>query len=110
MRRILLALGFLFALYLALTPPGLCPCWLMFDPAEHHPHFDAHAQQPHDHNYLFEYFQSQTVAVVPLWLVPIALLISWQAASGLRRQIASEIVAALGWALDPLTPPPRSLA
>jgi hypothetical protein len=107
MRRVLLVFGFIFAFYMALTPPGLCPCWLMFNPAKHHPHFNERAERPHDHEYLLEYFQSQTVAAVPMMLMPIALLITLQAASGLWRGLASEIVLASSWALDPLTPPPR---
>ncbi len=106
MRRVLLVLGFLFNSYLALTPPGLCPCWLMVDPAEHHPHFNDQAR-PHSHDYLLDYFQSQTVAAVPLMLMPIALLISLQAASGLWRQLFHVSLTANGWAYAPLTPPPR---
>jgi hypothetical protein len=79
----------------------------MIDPAKQHPHLDGRPDLPHDHQYLFDFFQSQTVAAVPLLLVPIGLLIALQTASGLWHQIASQSFSNNGWATTPLTPPPR---
>jgi len=109
MRRVVLAFAALFAFALTITPPGVCPCWLMLDPAAHHPHFDGHPELPHEHEYLLEYFQSQTVAAAPAAAIPAALLIALQAASGLARKIASQSIPGYSWANVPPTPPPRLL-
>jgi hypothetical protein len=102
-----LVFAYLFTLAITITPPGVCPCWLMLDPGAHHPHFDGHPEIPHQHEYLFEYFQSQTVVPPPIASIPVALLIALQAASGLLSQIAAESLLRLGWVRAPLTPPPR---
>jgi hypothetical protein len=107
MRRAVLAIVPFYLLCLFLTPPGLCPCWLMFDPAAHHPHFDGHAERPHSHEYLLDYFQSQTVGAAPVASLPAASLIALQAASGLRRPLAVACQSAGGWTAAPLTPPPE---
>ena len=57
------------ALLTAFMPPGVCPCWLMFDPAHHHPHFDGHPEQPHSHEYLLDLFESQTAPAAPMVFV-----------------------------------------
>lgn len=110
MRRVVLASALVFTFCLALTPPGLCPCWLFFDPAAQHPHFDGRPERPHDHEYLLDYFQSQTVAALPLALTPAALLIALQAASGLLRPLAAHSLPGGSWTRAPLTPPPRAYA
>lgn len=109
LRQVVLAFAYLFTLALTITPPGVCPCWLMIDPAAHHPHFDGHPEIPHEHEYLLEYFQSQTVVPPPIATIPVALLIAMQAASGLLSQLAAECLLRLSWLLAPLTPPPRWL-
>ena len=107
MRLLVVAAGIFLAPYLALTPAGLCPCWLMLEPAEFHPHPSGHPERPHDHRYLFDLFQSQTVAAAPLALLPAGLLIALQAASGLRRPLPDELLHGAGWTPLPATPPPR---
>jgi hypothetical protein len=79
----------------------------MLDPAEHHPHLDGHPEIPHDHEYLLDYFQSQTVVPPPITNLPLALLLALLAASGLLHQVAAEFLLRLGWVQAPLTPPPR---
>ncbi len=109
MQRMFLVLLYFVILGVALMPPGVCPCWLMFDPAANHPHFDGHPEIPHDHEYLFDYFQSQTVAASSLALIPAALLIALQAVSGLLRNLTGHVLLGDGWAYLPPTPPPRVL-
>lgn len=98
----------LYLLCLVLTPPGVCPCWLMFDPAEHHPHPDGHPERPHTHDYLLDYFRSQTAVAVPDLSLPAALLIALQASSGLRQPLGHAEAHAAGWSAAPLTPPPET--
>jgi hypothetical protein len=107
MQRPALAVYLILALFVAILPPGLCPCWLMPEPAKQHPHFDWHPERPHGHNYLFDLFQSQTVPALLVASVPLSLLIALQAASGLRRRLGDLVLPPSGWAMPPLTPPPR---
>lgn len=110
MRQVVLAFAYLFTLAVTITPPGVCPCWLMFDPGAHHPHFNGHPELPHQHEYLLEYFQSQTVVPPPVATIPVALLIALQAASGLLRTTPGQFLTNFGWNPDPLVPPPRPLS
>ena len=107
MRRSVLALSLFLAVFIAFAQPGLCPCWLMIDVAAHHPHLDGHPERPHTHGYLFDLFQAQTVAAVPLTLVPLSILIALQAAGGLWRPLHTPSLSVTGWSFSPLKPPPR---
>lgn len=109
MSRWVLLVAYLFTISVLITPPGVCPCWLMIDPRAHHPHFDGHPEVPHQHEYLLDYFQSQTIVPPPVVEIPIALLIAWQAASGLWQTLAHPEPEANGWALPPPLRPPRPL-
>ncbi len=107
MRRSVLALSLFLAVFIAFAQPGLCPCWLMIDVAAHHPHLDGHPERPHTHGYLFDLFQAQTVAAVPLTLVPLSILIALQAAGGLWQPLHNLSLHVSGWSFSPPTPPPR---
>lgn len=92
----------------ALAQPGLCPCWLIADVREYHPHPDGRPQQPHDHDYLFDMFHAQTAVALVVWLAPAsALLVLW-ALGSLWRLIAGHSLPGQSWSTSPLTPPPRA--
>ena len=107
MRRITLALLLFLAGYLALTQPGLCPCWLIREVRIYHPHPFAHPERPHPHDYLFELYNSQTVASTPSLPTPARALILALALGALWLYVAHTTVAILGWAAHPPIPPPR---
>ncbi len=107
MRSLVIAASLFFAVYLALTPPGLCPCWLMAEPDKFHPHPSGRPERPHGHDYLFDLFQSQTLSAIPLAITPARLLIERQSGDGLWRPLAAPMFFTGGWASSPLTPPPR---
>jgi hypothetical protein len=97
-------------LFVALMPPGLCPCWLMHDVRAFHPHPGGFPERPHRHDYLFDIFQSQQAADMEIMPNPVGMLIEkllngsvWQARDMFK-------VSALNWQSAPPTPPPRLLA
>jgi hypothetical protein len=107
MPRLFLALSLFLGLFIAFTPPGLCPCWLMEDPVHQHPHPDGHPEKKHSHDYLFDLFQTQTSATSPISLLPVSLLLALMAAGGLWRQLVHIPTFAAGWTAAPLSPPPK---
>jgi hypothetical protein len=109
MRWYLVVAVVLLAPYIAFTPPGLCPCWLMMEPGQFHPHPSGRPDHPHTHDYLFDLFQSQTATATPLALLPAGLLIALQAASGLRRPLPDVVHDGASWTPLPPRPPPRLL-
>jgi hypothetical protein len=108
MRHLFLGFSLFLGLFIAFTPPGVCPCWLMEDPAHTHPHPDGHPEKAHNHGYLFNLFQTQTSAAGPIMtLLPVSLLLALLVASGLWRQLIHVPTFAAGWTAAPLSPPPK---
>ncbi len=94
--------------FVALAQPGLCPCWLMLDISAHHPHPDGHPERPHSHGYLADLFQTDTVAAIPLLVVPAQTLIAQHALGALWWRVPNREWQLTGWmsAMEP--PPPRA--
>jgi len=107
MSRSTLALLIFLVSFTALAQPGLCPCWLFADVGKYHPHPDGHPGRPHSHAYLFELYNSQTVASTPSLPTPARALILALALGALWLYVAHTTVAILGWAAHPPIPPPR---
>lgn len=107
MRCFVAASSIFIATFLVLTPPGLCPCWLMGEPGKYHPHLGGDPERAHQHDYLFDLFQSHTVSALPPVLVPAGVLMECQSIAGLWRRLADHPSPALSWISRPLTPPPR---
>ncbi len=100
----------LLACLLALTvlaQPGLCPCWLIANVEDIHPHRAGNANRPHDHEYLFEMFPSQLAAVLDLAPNPVGRLIEHLLNSSVWQASGENDVLAFVWSQAPPTPPPR---
>jgi hypothetical protein len=107
MTRLTAALSILLALYMSLAQAGLCPCWLFRDVHRYHPHFAADPEQPHSHFYLFELYNSQTIASAPPFPLPARTLILVLALGSLWWHLTDADLPIAGWATSPPTPPPR---
>jgi hypothetical protein len=90
-----------------LAQPGLCPCWLIANVEDIHPHRAGNASRPHDHEYLFEMFPSQPAAVLDLAPNPVGRLIEHLLNSSMWQASGKNDVRALAWSHAPPTPPPR---
>lgn len=91
----------------ALTPVGLCPCWLMADVRAYHPHPDGHPERPHGHGYLLELFDAQPVAIVVVALIPAHDLVMFLAHGSLWQWVMGLALGPAGWVSPPIKPPPR---
>jgi hypothetical protein len=94
---------------MSLAQPGICPCWLLKDVRDIHPHPAGHAEMPHSHLYLFQMFDSAPAIAPQLPVVSPAVFLQHLSARGLWR---GSIYAAPGEASDfppPPTPPPETL-
>jgi hypothetical protein len=107
MRRLTLAALLLVIGLTVLAPPGLCPCWLLADVREIHPHPFLRPELPHPHNYLFELFQADSPAVAPVIPSPAYVLLALLGLSALWRPVMHQPLTAKGWAAPPPVPPPR---
>lgn len=107
MSRATLALLIFLVGFTALTQPGLCPCWLIGDVRLYHPHFDAQPERAHSHTYLFELYNSQTVASAPPFPIPARTVILVLGLGSLWRHLTHAALPVAGWAAPPSTPPPR---
>lgn len=107
MRRSVLALSLFVAVVTAFAQPGLCPCWLLPDVTVHHPHLDGHPERPHSHGYLFDLFQTHTVAAAPLTLLSAGHFIALLASAGLWRPLHNLSLYICEWSFSPPSPPPR---
>jgi len=99
----------LLGLWLALTPPGLCPCWLL--PGNVHPHArPAESDTPHTHEDLGQSQSSQTVPPVSLPALLSGILILLIPLDSLWLRLASgRRSEPLQVEPSPLRPPPRLL-
>jgi hypothetical protein len=102
-----LLLPILLAGFLALAPPGLCPCWLNRDVARVHPHPYGHAEIPHDHGYLFDLYSSEPAQSPPILLAPQDVIDYLVALGGLWSHAALPVLGSVGWSGPPSEPPPR---
>jgi hypothetical protein len=87
--------------------PGLCPCWLIADVHDIHPHPDGHPERPHSHGYLFDLFLSGLPAVAEPALVPAATLILALALAARWHTPGVLNYFPQSWATPPEPPPPR---
>lgn len=97
----------LLASLMAVAPPGLCPCWLIRDVRDYHPHFDGHPERPHSHDYLFEMFPTGTTALAEPNLLPASSLIVLLALALLWHSRRDAALYGRIIVPAPLTPPPR---
>ncbi len=107
MSRSILALLILLAALTAFAQAGLCPCWLMADVAQYHPHPDGHPEKLHSHNYLNDLFQSQVIVIATLAFVTARMLIALLESQPRYTLTRGDAATPRGWvaALEP--PPPR---
>jgi hypothetical protein len=106
-RVFLVAILVFLASLTAFAQPGLCPCWLIEDVGEVHPHFDRHPERPHAHNYLFEMFPAGTAVLAEPGLLPAASLILLLGLAALWQPRHDATIFSRARAPLPLTPPPR---
>lgn len=95
------------SLFVAVMPPGLCPCWLMRDVRALHPHPGGFPERPHRHDYLFEIFQSQPAIAVEQVTNPVGRLIEHLLNNSVWLSGQALTVYVPGWRAAPPTPPPR---
>lgn len=106
MSRWLLVLALvLLATLTAFAQPGLCPCWLMADVAQYHPHPDGHPEKPHAHHYLNDLFQSQVI--VTLTFITAQMLIAILESQPRYALTLGDTAAPRGWVALIEPPPPR---
>ncbi len=107
MRRFVVVLILLLAVWLAFAQVGVCPCWLEKDIAAGHPHFVPNQDKEHGHEYLLD-FSDATVVIAALPLVlQASLFIASLIHTGVLRGFANLIVLNQMWQAVPRTPPPR---
>lgn len=100
----------IFAIFIALTPPGLCPCWLNPHVDSYHIHLSKeHAESEHSHDYLFQLSQTTHPIVAPLPITPVSLWIYLLAVSGVWRVLAHVLSGGQKWQATPPLPPPRPI-
>jgi hypothetical protein len=100
----------LLGLVVAVTPPGLCPCWLLVEVERVHVHPAGDGAERHSHDYLFELFNSHAPAYPP-YVISAAALIALLLASALYyRPPRWGMFSRHGWRGDPDVPPPRVAA
>jgi hypothetical protein len=106
----LTAAGLVFlAALTSLAQPGLCPCWLVADLEEFHPHpgGDDQAEFPHSHAYLHEIFQAQPAGMAPALVTARAFVAELTARTLWQRLLEGHAWSA-GWGDRPEHPPPRA--
>jgi hypothetical protein len=106
-RLSLMAVLVFLAGFTALAQPGLCPCWLIGDVRDYHPHFNGRPQRPHHHNYLFEMFPAGAAVLAEPTLLPAASLILLLGLAALWQSRRDAVIFSRPWAPLPFTPPPR---
>jgi len=101
----------LWALYIALTPPGLPPCWLQADPCREHIHFSAaHARSPHSHDYLFDQTSSEPVPLQAVVLLPASVLLAVLFNVQIFLPFVESGPFSRGWQQPVEPPPPKRFA
>jgi hypothetical protein len=95
-------------IYLALAQPGLPACWLDTRACEFHPHFSkSQAENPHQHDYLFDLIKASVDQALPVSLIPISLLIELCSLITLFRKAVSPALFDRKWVVSLDPPPPR---
>lgn len=102
------ALAAFLAGYLFLVQPGMCPYWLVADPALLGSASATHAQ--HDHAESQSLFQTTVTLGLPQVLVSAAAWLAVLAAAALRRPTNSPPVFPAEWRPPLWSPPPRCTA
>ncbi len=108
-RRLVLtvALPALLAGILPVTPPGLCPCWLL----DHiHPHPFAHSELPHSHDYLFWMFSADTAETPPALPTSSEVHARLLSLNDLWSEASEPLPGSPAWSGSPSKPPPRLLS
>ncbi len=101
-----LALAFM-AAYLSLAQPGICPCWLIKDVHDIHPHPAGHADVPHSHDYLFEMFASAPAVAPSLPAQSPSFFLQHVSARGVWRGFSEANPGKPSEPPPPPTPPPE---
>jgi hypothetical protein len=94
----------------ALMPPGLCSCWI--NPAREtvHVHFGhAHAESSHSHGYLSKLSDADAGGVLPLLIIPAALLVVLLSQTNIFWRIPSALSHSREWKPKVAPPPPRGV-
>ena len=108
MSRLFLAVVIFVAALIALTPPGLCPCWLNPDVETNHVHFRDVPDSNHSHEYLNELSQASLGEILPILLIPAAIFIALESLSTILWELIWGVFSPMRWKL-PLSPPPPKL-
>ena|SRR3989304_10459808 len=107
MQRFTLFLAIGLAVMVSLAQPGICPCWMLSDVRQLHPHLFNQPQTEHSHQYLLEYNQTVMAQVVPALVPQVTLLVALLSLAGLSWRIESWVDLPAGWASSPESPPPE---
>jgi hypothetical protein len=95
------------SLWLSLAQPGLCPCWMLADIEDNHPHPAGNAHEPHGHEYLQELFRANVASTAPQVISVLALMLACLAASLRHWLLSGEHLLSGFWFAEVLLPPPR---
>ncbi|MGQ0602028.1 MAG: hypothetical protein ACT4QE_10080 [Anaerolineales bacterium] len=94
----------------AVTPPGLCSCWLIADVEQVHAHPAGDEDHPHSHDYLFELFNTHLPATPPS-VAAAAAVIAQLIGAALRLVLPRQVaLGAARWSGSVELPPPRLVA
>ncbi len=95
------------ASFLTVTPPGLCPCWLL----DHiHPHPFGHADLPHSHDYLLWMFSADTAETPPALPTSGEMHARLLSLNDLWSEASEPLPGSPAWSGSLSKPPPRLLS
>ena len=95
--------------YLSLAQPGICPCWLLKDVHDLHPHPAGHPELPHTHDYLFGMFASAPALATNIPVETPSVLLALTSLQGLWRSPVDANLGEQASGRPPPTPPPQRL-
>jgi hypothetical protein len=95
--------------FMSLAQPGICPCWLLNDVHDIHPHPAGHPEIPHSHDYLFAMFASAPALPPSLPLEPPSVLLDLASLRGVWRNHAEADLGQASTGPPPPTPPPETV-
>jgi hypothetical protein len=103
----------LLAILAAITPPGLCACWLIPQVETVHPHIsEEHAKSEHPHDYLFQLSQtlSQTnsIEIIPLFITPATVWIALALTGSIWWRLEGHNFQEARWRPAIPLPPPKN--
>lgn len=98
----------LLGVLVTLTPPGLCPCWLLAQVERTHVHPAGDEHQSHSHDYLFDLFNTHSPVSAPKVNSAATVLAGLVAAVLQRVRPAPEYLGTAIWRAEAEVPPPRA--